>query len=372
MPLTTSTSDCVVIGGGVIGLSIAYQLAQDGLSVTLLERGEPGREATWAGAGILPPASWYAEHPALDALAVRSRELHPIWSGTLRQETGVDNQYWRCGSLYFETSANTDAMRATFNRWRALGVQVDAVDSPLCDMSAWRVPGEAQLRNPRHTRALLTAVQKLGVRVITNAPVEQFDQSGDVINAVETPEGRFSSASFCLAAGCWTPGLAEQVGVDAPGKPVRGQMLLLCPTTGLGEPVLQEILHCPPYYIAPRRDGHVIVGATVEEVGFNKQTTETARDELLSAAVRMAPQLKNHQVERHWAGLRPMGGDDLPQIGPLPSLQNAWIATGHYRAGLQFSPATAELISAMIRGVEPPLPAAPYSPARFGAVSLAS
>jgi glycine oxidase len=143
-------------------------------------------------------------------------------------------------------------------------------------------------------------------------------------------------------------------------------MLLLRP-----EKPLERIVHRYPHYAAPRRDGLVLVGATVEEAGFGKQVTESARTELLRAAEQIDPALAGAIVMRHWAGLRPASGDALPQIGLLPGYANAWIASGHHRSGLQLAPPTARLVSAMIRGVACDLPAAPFDPARFAAATVA-
>lgn len=358
MPTTTS-SDVLVIGGGVIGLSIAYQLARDGVTVTLLERGQPGREASWAGAGILPPGSWYVDHPALDQLALAAAVDQPAWSQQLREETGIDDEYWQCGAAYVETPANEAILRAVFARWQQLGI---AIQQPLQGNATWNLPCEAQLRNPRRLRALVVACENRGVRILSHTAVERVvRQPSGPIDAVATSAGRYSAGAYCFAAGSWTPRLAEQAGSVAPGKPVRGQMLLFEP---LVEP-LQQIIHRYPYYAVPRRDGRVLVGATVEDRGFDKQSTDNARDELFTAAVEIAPRLATARVEAQWAGLRPASTDELPSIGRLPGIANAWVASGHHRSGLQFAPPTARLLSAMIRGVASDLPAAPFDPQRF-------
>lgn len=351
----TSNSDVLVIGGGVIGLSTAYQLSRDGLRVTLIDRGQPGREASWAGAGILPPASWYVDHPALDQLAIAAAREQAEWSATLREETGLDDEYWPCGATYQDTPENTERLAATFQRWRDQGVEAEH------NAGEWVVPGEAQVRNPRRLRALVAGCRHRGVRIVPGAEVIRLVRVGEAIHRVDTAAGEFSADVYCLTAGCWTPGLARLAASSAPGKPVRGQMLLLRPE----RPALGRIVHRYPHYAVPRRDGRVLIGATVEEAGFAKQTTAEARAELLGAAARIDARLANVEVEAHWSGLRPASADRLPLVGRLPGLGNAWVASGHHRSGLQLAPPTARLISALIRGAPCELPAAPFEPSRF-------
>lgn len=354
---TTNLSDCLVIGGGVVGLSIAYQLALDGVSVTLLERNEVGKEASWAGAGMLPPGSWYSSHPAMEELAKRSASLYPQWSESLKEQTGIDNEYWQCGSRYLKAESPDASYQSTFERWRSLGIEI------VETKEHYEVPGEAQIRNPRHMQALAQACRLLGVRIEQKSPAKSFEWEGDRIDEVKTPSETFSAKEIILAAGCWSPALANQLGMRLPGRPVRGQMLLLKPNQPEGTP--ERIIHRAPYYLVPRRDGLVLVGATVEQVGFDRRNTDEAFQALRKFACEVVPALKESSIEAFWAGLRPAGGDELPTIGRLSSASNAWLATGHYRAGLQFSPPTAELISAMIRQSELPMDVAPFSADRF-------
>lgn len=351
MPQST-TSDAIVIGGGVIGLSVAYQLALDGLSVTLLERGEPGREASWAGAGILPPASWYVDDPALDALCLSAGPKHAEWSQRLLESTGLDDEYWQCGAEYRRTEENAAYVDAALQRWERLGIMAQG----------GVVPAEAQVRNPRRLRALAAACEAIGVRIRAGAEVVRFESGvAERIDAVHTTDGCYGAGAYVLAAGCWTPALAGCAASTAPGRPVLGQMLLLRPERWR----LERIVHLYPYYAVPRRDGRVLIGATLEETGFAKQTTAEAREALFAAARSIDPRFAEATVEAHWSGLRPASDDALPQIGPLPGVADAWVASGHHRSGLQLAPPTAEMLSDMIRGVVCDLPTEPFDPARF-------
>ena len=224
------------------------------------------------------------------------------------------------------------------------------------------MPGEAQVRNPRRLQALVAGCRAAGVRIEGGAEVRGFDRLGETINAVRTDGGRALSRRLLLHRGV-LDARPRGAGLhrSAPGKPVRGQMLLLRPAGR----TLDRIVHRHPYYAVPRRDGRVLIGATVEEAGFSKQTTDEARAALLEAARLIDPRLARAEIEAHWSGLRPASADRLPQIGPLPGLTNAWVASGHHRSGLQVAPPTARLISAMIRGVPCDLPSEPFAPARF-------
>lgn len=355
MPATT-TSDAIVIGGGVIGLSIAYELAARGVSAVLLERGEVGREASWAGAGVLPPASWYVDHPALDLAALAAAPMHAELSERLREETGVDDQYDRCGAEHQLTAENCAHVRRVLGRWRGLGVAAEQTGE-----TRWSVPGEAQVRNPRRVRGLAEACRRRGVRVVTGAEVVGFRESAGCVEAVESTAGEHSAGAVVLAAGCWTPALGASLGAEAPGRPVRGQMLLLRPA----RPTIGRIVHRHPYYAVPRRDGRVLVGATVEEAGFDKANTPAGVEELLVAAASIDPALADAPVEAAWAGLRPASGDALPIVGALPELENVWIASGHHRSGLQLAPPTARAIASMIAGAKVPTFWEAFAPARF-------
>lgn len=349
---TPATTDCLVIGGGIIGLSIAYELVRAGRTVRVVERGQPGREASWAGAGILPPGDWYGDHPALDALAAASRPLHAEWSEWLKDETGVDDEYQACGALYAITPETSEQLATKFAAWRGQGIAADKVDprefthtSVEFDRSeTYFVPGEAQVRNPRRLAALRAACALHGVMIETESAVESFMTDADRIVGAKTNKETYVACQYCLAAGAWTGGLAKQLRLSIPINPIRGQMLLL----RLPEQRLHRIYHEAGLYIVPRRDGRVLVGSTVEDVGFAKQTKPADIKALHHFACGLVPCLRDARIEGAWSGLRPASSDELPVIGRLPRFGNAWIATGHFRAGLQYAPATAVLIRRLL------------------------
>ncbi|MEM8865438.1 MAG: glycine oxidase ThiO [Planctomycetota bacterium] len=365
----TSHTDCLVVGGGIIGLSIAYELACHGVSVRLLERGQTGREASWAGAGILPPGSWFSDHPALERLATASFPLHAEWSARLREETGIDDEFSECGALYAITSGSESRLRRKFASWSSQGIECKLVSAneartiePCWSAGdAYFVPSESQVRNPRRLAALRIACQERGVVIETNAEVIRFtNQAGRVI-AAETATRSFGADSFCLAAGAWTGPVASLLSLRMPTAPVRGQMLLL----RLPKQTLHSVIHSDGRYIVPRQDGRILVGATVENVGYDKATNAADIDALQKFAVDLVPTLQQAEVETAWAGLRPGNDDDLPIIGRAPRHENVWLATGHYRSGLQFAPATAIAVRQSITGDLPAFDLSPFSPERF-------
>jgi glycine oxidase len=317
----------------------------------------------------------------IERLIARSSRLHGQWASRLADETGIDTGYRRCGGLYLTTGGKSvppaqlgptrEDLQRDAARLVRLGVRLEwLTDDDLTDLGqvlgtavagGYRLPDEAQLRNPRHLQALVAAAVRHGATLLPGTPALAVRRSGDRLEAVETPSGPVSAGEFCLTAGSWTGGLARQLGYDAPIKPIRGQIVLLKAARRPFEPVINVGLQ----YLVPRDDGRILVGSTMEDVGFDSSTTATGVRGLLGFALGLAPSLADCAVERAWAGLRPAAADGLPILGRLPDLQNAWIATGHFRNGLTLSTATAELMANLIVGREPAMNLAPFSPERF-------
>jgi len=368
--------DCLVIGGGVIGLSIAYELAGHGLRVRVVDRQQPGREASWAGAGILPPAIIPPppDQP-LAKLAALSTELHPQWAAKLLDETGIDNEYRRCGGWALGVVGYTDlgplADRYEMVRsahvepplgWEALPyapvsfAELADREPALAEarqsgtiIAAAFAEDEAQLRNPRHLQALLAACEKRGVRIEAGVEVTGFWGSAGQVVGAQTSDGPKYAGSFCVTSGAWSGRVAKTIGVHIAVKPVRGQMVLL----ERPQPGLQHVVNVGKRYLVPRLDGRVLVGSTEEDVGFDKQTTRGAVDGLLEFAHALVPAWQTAKVEKTWAGLRPATDDELPYLGRAPQFRNLFVAAGHFRTGLYLSPGTAVVISQLIRGERP-------------------
>lgn len=362
-------ADAIIVGGGVIGLSLAYELAGAGWRVRLIERGQPGREASWAGAGILPPAGRQPSTDAHHELARLSDQLYPIWSAELREQTGVDNGFRRCGGIYLAREENEVAeLRRQADQWRQRGVVAEPLDArALADRepalvrgdavrAAWWLPEEAQLRNPRHLKALSAGCALRGVEVCAGVAVADFIVRQGRLTEVVTSAGAMSASWVCVTGGPWTKSLLARLGVEVAVRPVRGQMVLLGPA----HPCLRAVINEGRRYLVPRPDGRVLVGSTEEDAGFDKRTTAEAIAGLLKFAVGLAPALGNLSIEQCWAGLRPGTGDGLPYLGKLPSVENAYVAAGHFRGGLHLSPATAVVMARLIRGESPGIDLSPF------------
>lgn len=371
--------DCVIVGGGVIGLSLALELSRHGAEVTLLERGQIGKEASWAGAGLLPPANPDHSFEPQERLRGLSHQLFPQWSAWLHEQTGIDNEFEVCGGVYVARDIGESASLASaMFQYEEEGVRVEKLTSPeLLKMlpglstetpyrSAYSLPDEAVIRNPRHLRALEFACRMRGVRLISGTEVQRFDLAGPRISGVVTDQGTFTGNQIAICAGSWTQLLSdllfEQLGlaneIQRPEiEPIRGQMLLFA----TGETAL---LPCPvnegPRYLVPRRDGHLLVGSTVEEAGFDKSNTPEAIEDLREFAYSLVPALRQAQLLQTWSGLRPASLDRIPYIGSIPGIENGFLAAGHYRSGLHLSPATAQLLAQRMRGEPPQIDLAPF------------
>jgi len=365
------SNDIVIVGGGVIGLAIAYAVAREGLAPLVLDRSELGREASWAGAGMIPPDSRdNSQNPSI-ALRSQSARLYPAWSTALREETGIDVGYRRTGGVDVALTDSEDLLlRNAAGRWRAEGIEFERlaagdlafVEPALSDeiRSAYFLPDRAQVRNPRLLRALIEAVSRRGGLLKPWCAVEGFEiQKGRAV-AVNTCEGDIPCGKVVVAAGTWSGRLLERVGVHAPTPPVKGQIVLLRGS----RPLLRRIVEHGKYYLVPRDDGRILIGATEENAGFDTRPTAHGARELLDEALSLCPVLGEAAVEAMWAGLRPGSIDSKPYIGFAPGFENIVVATAHHRAGLQLAPGTAEIVADLVVGRTPRIDARTFRPGR--------
>lgn len=351
-----------VVGGGIIGLLTAYELTQANQSVVVLERGALGRQASWAGGGILSPLFPWRYPEPVTQLASWSQARYPELTRALCDAGALDPEWTPSGMLTLAPSDTDQAMR-----WSQYhGKTLQLVDGP--DMkklvpglrvqgpALWD-PGIAQVRNPRLLTALRQILQQKGVELRENSPVDAIIASGGRLRALKTPQGEFPVEQCVVAAGAWAGDLLRPNGVSLPVRPVRGQMLLLRAKPGL----LNCIVLKERRYLIPRRDGRILVGSTVEEVGFDRSTTETARQDLLASATDLMPELERYDVEHHWAGLRPGSPDGIPYIGEHPRIRGLFVCTGHYRNGIVLAPGSARLAADLVLARTPVIDPAPYA-----------
>ena len=358
-------TDVIVIGAGIVGLLTARDLARSGLSVRVFERGESGREATYAAGGILSPMPpWETPEPVTE-LADWSRARYAALVEELKEETGIDGEWIESGVLLFRD----DPLEEEALAWsRATGRPVEALSreewlerEPAAGRQWSRAllfSDIAQVRNHRLARALVKSVRNLGVNLSEHDEVQGFHVQGRRVSGVESRHVAAYAKAVVLCAGAWSDDLLRPWGGELSVRPIRGQMLWYDAEPGM----LRHMLIDSTHYLIPRRDGVCIVGTTVEEVGFNKSTTVQAEMELQRAAARLCPQLKGRAPAGQWAGLRPACADGMPRIGAHPLVAGLYVNAGHYRNGIVLAPASARLMCELVRGEPTTFDAAVYAP----------
>lgn len=357
-------SDFLVVGGGVIGLMTTLQLADAGHSVTLVERGHCGSEASWAGGGIVSPLYPWRYSAPISRLSTWSEGFYPELSLRLLEETGVDPEYRQRGLLYLRVDDESRAMT-----WaREVGKPLERVDAdflytkeprvaPGFDEGLW-MPTLGSLRNPRLLRALYTRLASMPrVRLQEDCEVIGFAVDQGRARGVETRMGILGADQVIVCGGAWAAGLLEKVSITLPVRPVKGQMILFRAPVGM----LNRVVLMDGRYVIPRADGRVLAGSTLEEAGFDKTTSREARESLWQSAVSIVPTLADCEVEHHWAGLRPGSPDGVPFIGSVPGIDNLHVNAGHYRNGLVLAPASTRLLVDQLLGREPILDPTPYA-----------
>jgi len=332
--------DAVIVGGGIIGLASAWRATQRGLRVCVLERERAGCGATWAAAGVLAPDP---ETPTFTALADRSADLWSAFAEELRESTGIDPGYTRCGSLVLSfDDSRPDGEWLEAHELHALepGLAADCRGAALLEQ-------DAQV-DPRRAVDALCAL--LGDAVRTRTDVVELDPQGVVL----ADGSRIEGERVVLAAGAWT---ARRLAKRLPIVPVKGQTLRLH-----GPLPATRIIHSQHVYVVPRASGETVIGATIEDAGFDTTATDEATQTLLRQAIRAVPAVAGLQLVEAIASLRPATPDDGPLIGEWEGLI---VAGGHYRNGILLAPITAEAVAAFLTGEEPPAETAPFDPRRF-------
>ena len=338
MSNSTSTQfDCLIVGAGLIGLLSALELADAGLTVAVVDKGEAAQQASWAGGGILSPLPPWNYPDVVNLLAKQSQRLYPALCEQLHQQTGIDPQWWRCGLRVLNPSS------AATGWLKSHGVSADVGEQSLL------LPEVAQLRTPRLGQAVRAAVTSCQtIELIENQTVTRLLVSAGRCTGVQLKNGEVINAtSTVIAAGAWSATLLPDEYWQPAIEPVRGQMLLYKPA----EPLLTEVLLSDKHYLIPRRDGRVLIGSTLEPVGFDPSTTTAAATELQTAAERLLPALVGQPIERQWAGLRPGSPQGIPSIGPHPDIAGLHYNSGHYRNGVVLAPASAKLLTAQLTGI---------------------
>jgi glycine oxidase len=358
------TSDAVVIGGGIIGLAVAWRLAREGLSVTLVEKGSVGRRASWAAAGVLAAGNWQRRDPLVEFQRASLR-MYPAFCAEAAEVSGTDPEYVNCGSL--ELLFEEQRFRMAQAEVDAAMPYRDARGEPVLRLLTAReakemiptLTGEilaakhctfnSQVRNPRLLRALAAAARSAGTEIVEDSEVTGLQRQGTRVVGVRSTRDDFAAARTVLCAGAWSSQIDTELERQARVYPVRGQIALL--QTAPGE--LRHMVKHRKSYLVPRKDGQVLVGSTEEhDSGFDSGVTADGVGRVLQQAERMVPPLGRATFVQAWAGLRPGTPDRRPYIGPVPGLDGLITATGHFRTGLGLAPLTAEVVADLVlRGV---------------------
>lgn len=371
-----ASHDAVVIGAGLVGSAIALRLAQEGLSVALLDKNVPGREASWAGAGMLSPAPDTAASIPLVPFGRASLSLYPQFVAEIEEISGRPTGYRDDGAIELLFSADAERDLSTLIALHhALGLPTEPL--PLDEaaklepaitrraQAAAYLPYEACVDNRALVEALLAAASKSGVKLFPAKPVQRLVIERDRCTGVKTRDGTaFAARDVIVAAGVFS-GLLEGITPALPTRPIRGQMGAL---NFRHEPI-RHVVRCEAGYIVPRDSAvpqHLVTGSTLEDAGFDKSITAGGIEKILSTAQELVPQLGNAEVAELWCGLRPDTPDHLPLLGPA-EVDGLTIATGHYRNGILLTPITAKLVREWVIEKRVSMDWEIFSPLRFAA-----
>lgn len=356
----------VVVGGGVIGLLTAFNLAAKVGHVVVCDQGEVGRESSWAGGGIVSPLYPWRYSPAVTALAHWSQDFYPQLGERLFASTGVDPEVHTTGLYWLDLDDEAQALAWAERHQRPLrAVDISAAYDAVPVLGpgfkrAIYMAGVANVRNPRLVKSLKAALLAMpNVTLREHSQITGFVQQGGRVTGVQTADGVLAADEVVLSAGAWSGDLLRTLGLALPVEPVKGQMILF----KCAEDFLPSMVLAKGRYAIPRRDGHILVGSTLEHAGYDKTPTGDALQSLKASAVELLPELEGATVVAHWAGLRPGSPEGIPYIGPVPGHAGLWLNCGHYRNGLVLAPASCQLFTDLLTGAEPIIDPAPYAPA---------
>ena len=355
--------DAIVVGAGIIGLSLAIELQKQGLGVLVVEKGEPGREASWAAGGML--CDFAAETPPeLRELATASARMYPEFVRELEDESGLKIDLRSEGTLVFLDS-HLDSLQEQ-------GLQSSySLPAPLGELeSAFRIPEataphftplyiKERCVDPRHlTAAAIAGARHRGIDFWSGDHVVAVEMASGKASGVRTNKTQFAAGLVVNCAGAW----AGQIGPHPfPTRPVKGQMLCVAMPE---KELVRHVVRTPDVYLIPRSDGRMLIGATAEEAGFDKQTVPETIEKLRQAAIDLVPRLADARILEAWAGLRPGTPDGLPILGATPT-PGYFVATGHFRDGILLAPVTARVMGQMLTGQAPQIDVSKFSAGRF-------
>lgn len=371
--------DVIIVGAGIIGLSLAIELNKRGMKVLLVDKGQPGREASWAAGGML--ADFLLETPpALRDLATASARMYPEFVHELQDESRLHIDLRDCGTLVFLDPPHEKALLNDGRppaRWRELEPGLRAANPSARGSVAFRL-AERSVDPRQLTTAAIAAAKHRNIDFSSGNSVVAFTIADHKVAGVRTAKTQFSAGIVVNCAGAWAgqigrdlagatgvppvePGEDSPVGRPIPTRPVKGQMLCVVMTT---KELVRHVVRTPDVYLIPRSDGRMLIGATQEEAGFDKQTVPETIQNLRASAVDVVPKLAEARFLEAWAGLRPGTPDALPILGAT-STPGYFVATGHFRDGILLAPVTARVMGQVIAGEKPEIDLTAFAAARF-------
>jgi len=344
-------ADCIIIGGGLIGMLTARELQQAGAEVLILERGKLGGESSWAGGGILSPLYPWRYGDAVNQLASYGQQVYSQLAESLLDESGIDPEYTRSGMLVLDQQETDSAVKWAAGWDKELQLlttqkqiqEVESVINPKVEQAMW-MPEIAQMRNPRLIKALKGSLEHRGVHYIEHAEACDIDIGKGAVKSVKTSSQVYQADKVIVAGGAWSHDIIQQYAHPPAIEPVKGQMILFKARPGL----LKTMILSNGRYLIPRRDGRILAGSTLEYTGFSKKITDEAQLDLYHAAIEIVPQLANAEIEHHWAGLRPGTSAGIPYICSHPEIDGLYINSGHFRNGVILGAASACLMKNIV------------------------
>jgi glycine oxidase len=348
--------DVIIVGGGIIGLSLAVALKKRGATVLVVERGEPGREASHAAGGMLVD-SGFETPPALQPLATASARMYPEFAYELEVESGMRVDLRDQGTILFPPAEHLHDPQ--FSGAPLTASALAELEPALASTNRAAFFLEERSVDPRAlTMAAIKSAKNRGVDFSSGDQVTAVNLSDGQVSGVTTNKTAFLTSKVVNCGGAWSGKIGPQT---VPTRPVKGQMLCLAmPSRSL----LKHVVRSPQAYLIPRSDGRLLVGATVEEAGFDKRTDPDTMQRFHKAAIALVPKLADARILEDWAGLRPGTPDGLPILGATAT-PGYYVATGHFRDGILLTPITAQVMAAVIEGRTPECDLTAFSPARF-------
>lgn len=337
--------DCIIVGGGIIGMTTARELAAQGAKVALFDRKELGKEASWAAGGILSSMRPWSEHELSAELSEKAKNIYPGFVQDLTNETGIDSEYMRSGLLMIgeedivktEIWANKNQIPFSLDKkYIPDGMKVST--NPIY------LPDIAQVSPPKLLKALKESLKLRQIAVFENTEISTIEVKNGKFKSVKFNNEEISADSVIITSGAWSSQLLKGINNEINIKPIRGQMLCL----KFSEQKFQPIILDGAHYFIPRLDGHVLIGSTMEDSGFINETTEAAKNELMNWACSVWPDITQAKIVKHWSGLRPASDSSYPYMGLLENTENVFINSGHFRKGILHAPVSARLLAEMV------------------------